>query len=264
MSGARRDIPAQWLLLDSLDTALALRTLRQGFAGVQCFWLFDATEFQSVRELGPLLIRLQGYPALSALCLRDPQTWRGLLLQSPAPVEELLGHLRRMLTVSFGLSHRALLSYYNRQTASYFFDACDARELSRWLGPILQVRWFGGTWADRGIGCEGWQQLRNPRLTVASLEIEEALSQRQRERLQTCLLEQHIWRWSQSMRVAYAQLWLHAQQGMALGFTERAVLDGWLWLRLQHPRAVLVPLPGGLTQQERLDHLRRHWQNDKT
>jgi len=263
MSGVAPGAIAQWFLLDSVDAPRALTTLRAGFAGVQCFWLFDGTEFQSVREQGPLLVSLQGCPALAALCHSDPQTWRGLLLESAAPVAPLLGHLRRMLTVSFGLSHRALLGFYNCQTASYFFDACDARELSRWLGPILQVRWFGGTWADRGIGCEGWQQLRNPRLTVASLEIEEALSQRQRERLQTCLLEQHIWRWSQSMRVAYAQLWLHAQQGMALGFTERAVLDGWLWLRLQHPRAVLVPLPGGLTQQERLDHLRRHWQNDK-
>ncbi|SMQ27044.1 protein of unknown function [Pseudomonas helmanticensis] len=253
---------AQWLLLDSVDAPQALTTLRAGFAGVQCFWLFDGTEFQSIREQGPLLISLQNCPALAALCHSDPQTWRGLLLESTTPVEPLLGHLRRMLTVSFGLSHRALLGFYNRQTASYFFDACDARELSRWLGPIRQVRWFGGTWADRGVGSEGWQQLRNPRLPVERLAIEETLSPRQCERLQTCLLEQHIWRWSQSMGIAYAQLSLHAGQGMALGFTERAVLDGWLWLRLQHPREVLVPQPAGLTQQERLDYLRRHWQKE--
>lgn len=262
MSGARLDTPAQWLLLDSVETSLALRTLRQGFAGVQCFWLFDETEFQSARDLGPLLVRLQGCPALSALCLRDPQTWRGLLLQSPAPVDELLVHLRRMLTVSFGINHRALLGYYNRQTASYFFDACDARELSRWLGPIQQLQWFGGTWADRAIGSEGWQHLRNPRLAVAPLGIEESLSRRQRERLQSCLLEQHAYRWSQSMKVDYPQVWRHARQGLTLGFTDRSVLDDWLWLRLQHPREVLPPLPEGLTQRERLEHVRRHWQQD--
>ncbi|PMZ30080.1 hypothetical protein C1X25_38370, partial [Pseudomonas sp. GW247-3R2A] len=77
---------------------------------------------------------------------------------------QLLEHLRRMLTVTFGLHHRALLSYYNPHTASYFFDACDALELSRWLGPISQLRWFGGTWADRAIGSQGWQQLFNPGL----------------------------------------------------------------------------------------------------
>jgi hypothetical protein len=150
----------------------------------------------------------------------------------------LLGHLQRMLTCRFGLHHRALLSYYNRQTASYFFDACDAAELSRWLGPIRQLRWFGGTWADRAIGSQGWQQLRNPGLAVEPLSIEESLTRRQRERLQTCLLEQHIWRWSQSLGTDYATMSSHVQQGLALGFSERTVLDGWLWLRLQHPRAV--------------------------
>jgi hypothetical protein len=76
----------------------------------------------------------------------DVRHWHGLLLMSDASASTLLAHLRRMLTVSFGLHHRTLLSFYNPQTASYFFDACDARELSRWLGPISQLRWFGGTW----------------------------------------------------------------------------------------------------------------------
>jgi hypothetical protein len=35
-------------------------------------------------------------------------------------------------------------------------------------------------------------------------------------------------------------------------------------LRLQHPRAPLVQMPDGLTQQQRLDHVRRHWQNDQS
>jgi hypothetical protein len=48
-----------------------------------------------------------------------------------------------------------------------------------------------------------------------------------------------------------------------LGFSDRTVLEGWLWLRLQHPRAVLVPPPQDLTQQERLDHVRRQWRSDQ-
>lgn len=263
MSGERLGAVAQWLLLDSADAPQARLLLRQSFADVPCFWLFDDTEFESLREQGPLLINLQDCPALSALCHHDPLTWRGLRLDSASPVDALLAHLRRMLTVSFGLNHRALLGFYQRQTASYFFDACDPRELSCWLGPILQVRWFGGTWADRSVGCEGWQQLRNPRLCVEPLAIEQTLTRRQRERLKSCVLEQHIWRWSQSMSIEYAPLWRHVQQGMRLGFTDRTVLDGWLWLRLQHPRAVLPPLPAGLTQQERLDHLQRLWQSNQ-
>ncbi|MCF4997270.1 DUF4123 domain-containing protein [Pseudomonas syringae] len=264
MSGPALKPIAQWLLLDVVEAPQALMTLRRGFADVATVWLFDDTEFQPVREHGPLLVDLRQSPALAALCQADPKTWRGLLLVSPVSADELLGHLRRMLTVSFGLDHRALLSYYNRQTASYFFDACDADDLSRWLGPIRQMRWFGGTWADRAIGSQGWQQLQNPCLGVEPLRNEESLTGRQRERLQTCLLEQHVWRWCQSMGSGYAAMWQHAQQGLALGFHDRAVLDGWLWLRLQHPQAVLMPPPSGLTQQERLEHLRRQWQKDQS
>lgn len=263
MSGAVHEPRPQWLLLDGPDAPQALLTLRQAFTGVPRFSLFEGTEFAPVSEYGPVLLELRNCPALAALCHSDPDTWRGLLLVSEASAQQLLGHLQRMLTVSFGLSHRALLSYYNRQTASYFFDACDAAELSRWLGPIRQLRWFGGTWADRAIGSQGWQQLRNPGLAVEPLCIEESLTRRQRERLQTCLLEQHIWRWCQSLGTDYATMSSHVQQGLALGFSDRTVLDGWLWLRLLHPRAVLVPPPVGLTQQQRLDHVRRQWRGDQ-
>ncbi|HEX4551295.1 DUF4123 domain-containing protein [Pseudomonas sp.] len=262
MSGAARGLDAQWLLLDGPESPQALLILRQGFAQTRCWQLFDTTEFQPVSEQGPLLIDLHESPALAALCHRDPHTWRGLLLSSEVCAQTLLSHLRRMLTVTFDLSHRALLGYYNRQTASYFFDACDAADLSRWLGPIQQLRWFGGTWADRAIGSQGWQQLRNPQWLVEPLAIEESLTPRQRERLQTCVLERHIWRWCQSLGTDYAAMSSHVQQGLALGFSDRPVLDGWLWLRLQHPRAPLIPVPAGLSQQARLEHLRRHWQSN--
>nr|WP_256214711.1 DUF4123 domain-containing protein [Pseudomonas sp. H1h] len=251
------------MLLDGTDAQQALATLRQGFAGVRCSRLFDTTEFAAVSEYGPLLVDLHDCPALVALCHRDPQTWRGLLLASETSEQILLSHLRRMLTVSFGPSHRALLGYYNRHTASYFFDACDASDLSRWLGPIDLLRWFGGTWADFAIGSQGWQQLRNPRWAVEPLGIDESLTRRQRERLQSCLLEQHIWRWCQSLGTDYARMVSHVQEGLTLGFRDRTVLDGWLWLRLQHPRAELPGVPDGLTQQERLNHVRRRWQTDQ-
>ena len=253
----------QWLLLDVPSAPQASATLRQAFSQAQWFWLFEGTELQALREDGPALVDLRTCPALAELCYNNTQAWRGLLIVSEVPSSQLLAHLRRMLTVTCGLHHRALLSYYNPNTASYFFDACDARELSRWLGPISQLHWFGGTWADRAIGSQGWQQLLNPGLAVSQLAVEECLSPRQRETLQTCLLEQHAWHWSQSTGTDYSRLWFHVQEGLALGFSERPVLDGWLWLRLQYPRASLVPPLSGLTQQERLDSLRNRWQNDQ-
>jgi len=255
------EAPPQWLLLDVPGTPQAGVMLRQMFAQARWSGLFEGTEWHALREQGPVLVDLRTCPALADLCIVDGKRWPGLLVVSEAGASSLLAHLRRMLTVTLGL-HRALLSYYNPITASYFFDACDAAELSRWLGPISQLRWFGGTWADRATGCQGWQRLSNPGLAVSPLAVEESLSAGQQGTLQTCLLEQHAWRWSQTTGVDFFRLSAHVQEGVALGFSERPVLDGWIWLRLQYPDAVPVqPLPGR-TQQERLDSLRRLWQND--
>ena len=250
---------ARWLLLDVAGTPKADAVL----ADVSPAWLFEGTELHALREQGPGLVDLHDYPALAERCGNEPHIWRGLLLCSEASPVQLLRHLRRMMTVSVGLHHRALLSYYSPHTASYFFDACDARELSRWLGPISQLRWFGGTWADRAIGCDGWQQLNNPGLATAPLAIQESLSQRQLDKLQTCLLEQHAWRWSETTRTDYERLWAHLQEGLALGFSERTVLDEWLWLRLQYPAHTPARTLPGLTPREQLACLRHLWQNNQ-
>jgi hypothetical protein len=252
---------AQWLLLDVPGAPHASAVLQH--LSARRFWLFEGTELHALREEGPALVDLRTCPALAEWSYSQTDVWRGLLIVSEASSAALLEHLRRMLTVTVGLHHRALLSFYNPNTASYFFDACNALELSRWLGPIEQLHWFGGTWADRAIGSQGWQQLNNPQLAVTPLSVEESLSRRQRETLQTCLLEQHAWFWSQATDADYQSIWQQVQEGLALGFSERPVLDGWLWLRLQFPLGQLpVALPG-LTQQERLDNLRTHWQNSQ-
>ncbi|MDB6445068.1 MULTISPECIES: DUF4123 domain-containing protein [Pseudomonas] len=251
----------QWLLLDLPGAPGAARLLHEQFAEVRRFALFEQTEWHGLREHGPLLVDLQQSPALAGLCHLDPDAWPGLLLVSASPVAQLLAHLRRMLAVTLGLHHKALLSYYNPHTASYFFDGCDPAELSCWLGPISLMRWFGGTWADRAIGSQGWQQLSNPGLPVGALENEHSLSIRQQNKLQQCLLERHAWQWSCATRRDYRVLWEYLEQGLKLGFTEREVLDGWLWLRLQYPDARPVPELRGESQHERLEYLRRSWQN---
>jgi len=251
----------QWLLLDVPGAPVAARLLQEQFAEARRFALFESTELHGLREHGPLLVDLRQSPALLSLCHLDPRAWPGLLLISPAPVGKLLAHLRRMLTVTLGLHHKALLNYYNPHTASYFFDGCDPQALSCWLGPIHWVRWFGGTWADRAIGSQGWQQLSNPRLPVAALENEHSLSDHLQSQLQLCLLERHAWQWSRSTGQDYRKLWDSLQQGLALGFTERPVLDDWLWLRLQFPDAQPGPVHG--SPRERLDQLRRRWQDDQ-
>jgi hypothetical protein len=255
--------PPQWLLLDIPGVPSAAQRLQEQFAQARCFALFEDTEWHGLKAHGPLLVDLQQAPALASLCHVDAGAWPGLLLVSESPVTQLLAHLRRMLTVTLGPHYKALLSYYNPHTASYFFDGCDPGELSCWLGPIRLLRWFGGTWADRAIGSQGWQQLSNPGLPVAPLENEHSLSDRQQHKLQQCLLERHAWHWSRATGREYRALWDCLEQGLKLGFTEREVLDGWLWLRLQYPDAPPTSALIGSSQRERLEHLRRLWQGDE-
>lgn len=252
----------QWLLLDVPSAPGAGRFVREQFTEAPSVALFEDTEWHGLREHGPLLVDLQQSPALASLCHLDAHAWPGLLLCSAAPLPTLLTHLRRMLCVTFGLHQKALLSYYNAHTASYFFDGCNARELSCWLGPISLLRWFGGTWADRGIGSQGWQHLLNPGLAVPELQNEHTLSARQQIKLQECLLERHAWQWCRATAKDYRSLWRYLQQGLTLGFTDRAVLDDWLWLRLQYPHAGPVPRLVGASQRERLEHLLRLWRMD--
>ena len=67
MSGVALEPIAQWLLLDGADAARALTTLRQGFAGLPSFKLFDGTEFEPVSEHGPVLVDMRDSPALASL-----------------------------------------------------------------------------------------------------------------------------------------------------------------------------------------------------
>ncbi|WP_347903806.1 DUF4123 domain-containing protein [Pseudomonas purpurea] len=254
----------QWLLLDVPGSPQSALNLQQQFADVPRFSVFEGTDLHAVRASGPLLVELSPRSMLGAECRREPLAWPGLLLASPAPMSQLLEHLQRMLTVTFSLHYKGLLSYYNPQTASYFFDVDDAGELSRWLGPINQLHWYGGTWADQATGSLGWQHLVNPRLAVSGLAIEDSLSAGQQARLQTCLLERHAWHWCRSTGRDYDLIWRHLQEGLEWGLSDSPVLDGWLRLRLQHPSAT-VPLDWpGYTQQERLDYLRNRWQSDSS
>ncbi|WP_273822259.1 MULTISPECIES: DUF4123 domain-containing protein [Pseudomonas] len=250
---------ATWLLLDIPTAPGLVAALRERYAHYESYPLFEGTPFHGVRDWGPRLLRLAADCPLATLSQARPTAWGGLFLRSRVPVPVLLAHLRQMLVVRFDGERQGVVSYYNPQTASYFFDGADSRELSRWLGPISLLYWYGGTWADKAAGCLGWQQLINPQLEGAALGAGEPLSAAQQRRLQVCLLERHAYQWSRASGHDYARTWGHLQEGVAQGFRDSASLDDWLWLRAQYPAA---PFPSGLpgdTPGERLEHLRQAW-----
>ncbi len=168
--------------------------------------LFDGTEFQPVSEHGPVLIDLHDCPRIgSVVSPRSVHLARAVARLSEVSAQLLLSHLRRMLTVSFGLQSPGLAQLLQPPDRELFFRRLRCRRaesLARADPPVALVRRHLGRPGDRQSGLAavaqsaGWPSSR--------LGIEESLTHRQRERLQTCLLEQHIWRWCQSMGTDYA------------------------------------------------------------
>lgn len=249
-----------WFLLDLLAVPEQEQRYR-ALATQGRYRLFEHTALDTLSADGPLLLALEPDSELWQACHDQPSCWPGLFLVSEVAVSVLLDHLRRMLRVSFAGHYQGLLSYYNPQTASYFFDAADADELSCWLGPITQLYWHGGTWADKAVGSLGWQHVLNPERSVPRLRWQAELSEKQQSRLQECILERHAYRWSGATETAFALAWRYLREGLRLGFTQGAVLDDWLRLRRRYPGAQVPQALPGLTALERLDNLRRYWQS---
>lgn len=252
-----------WLLLDTPSDLSLVEDVKEAFPDTLCDPLFAGTEMDCIREQGPLLMRLQADEQFVLMSDGQINAWPGLFIICPAPRETLLAHLRRMLIVRFSDRHKSLLTYYNVQTASYFFDAMDADDLSRWLGPAESITWFGGPWSDKVDGTQGRQFVVNPRRVVSPLTDEPWLTARQEQKLQQCFLERHAFYWSRSAGHDYRQTLHHLREGLSYGFNDGAILDQWLTLRARFPSAsVPHPLPGD-SQRERLDNLTHYWQGGR-
>ena len=143
-------------------------------------------------------------------------------------------------------------------TPSFWHEAID------WLEGLPGPSWLAYAAASVvGVGLSFASTAFEPTPpAVEPLAVDDYLSLHQQGRLQVCMLERHAWFWSRSTERDYEVIWAHLQEGLEQGFTQPAVLDGWLRLRLQYPTATLLATLAGHTQQERLDSLRQHWRND--
>ncbi|MDB5979589.1 MAG: hypothetical protein JWQ69_604 [Pseudomonas sp.] len=249
-----------WLLLDTPSDPALIDDVKEAFPDTHCDELFADTELDCIRAEGPLLMRLNADEQLVLMSDGQINAWPGLFIACPASREVLLAHLRRMLIVRFSDQHKSLLTYYNVQTASYFFDAMDADELSRWMGPAESITWFGGPWADKVDGSQGRQYVVNPKRMVSPLIDEPWLSARQEKKLQQCFLERHAFYWSRTFGHDYRRTLHHLREGLSHGFNDGAILDQWLTLRARFPSASVPPHLQGDSQRERFDSLTNYWQ----
>ncbi|MDB6146087.1 MAG: hypothetical protein JWP80_5131 [Pseudomonas sp.] len=249
-----------WLLLDTPSDPAVINDVKQAFPDAINYELFAETEVDCIREQGPLLVRLSVDHELVLMSDEQVKAWPGVFIISPVPVEELLAHLRRMLIVRLSDQHKSLLTYYNVQTASYFFDAMDVDELSCWMGPAESITWFGGTWGDKVEGMQGRQYVVNPKRAVSPLTDEPWLSLRQEKKLQQCFVERHAYYWSHTFGHNYRRTLRHLHEGLSHGFNDGAILDEWLTLRALFPSASMPEILPGDSQRARFDNLTNYWQ----
>jgi Domain of unknown function (DUF4123) len=253
-----------WLLLDTLSDPTLVDDVKEVFPDARCDALFADTEMACIREQGPLLLPISIDEQSVLMSEGQNNVWPGLFIVCPAPRETLLAHLRRMLIVRFSDQHKSLLTYYNVQTASYFFDAMDPDELSRWMGPTESITWFGGPWSDKVDGLHGRQFVVNPKRVVSPLVDEPWLSSRQEKKLQQCFVERHAYDWSRTSGHAYRSTLNHLREGLSYGFNDAALLDEWLTLRAKFPSASVPRQLPGDSPRERFENLSNYWQGGRS
>lgn len=230
--------------------------------------LFDATELAECREQSPVWLDCARNPRVLEFMRQEPEQWPGLILESSVPTDTLLEHLRQILLVRFGEQRKGVLCYCNPTTASYFFAADAAQSLALWLGPVSRLSWYGGTWADQAEDKERWLSVDNPQAAQWRAMPGAAparLSRQQEQALQRQRKEQFLYQWWKRQRgLPFTQASEYLEQGMDLGFVQAEELQRFLDLRLRYAQHGLPRLPAHTSNEDRLELLRRHWQDKES
>lgn len=192
--------------------------------------LFEATPFAAQTNQSPVLFSLSSNSGLIASLANDPKQLSGLLIGTHAPHTELLAHLRGLLEARFMQGRKALLRYYDPRVASYLLPTCTGQLQARWLGPINDIVWYGGTWADEADGNTHWHQLTQVEQAQANTFPEPLfLTEDQLQRLVDQGYEHFAWGWllnHNGYEMKQVLGWI--KTGLAAGNTDKKSLNAWL------------------------------------
>ncbi|WP_415639590.1 DUF4123 domain-containing protein [Pseudomonas floridensis] len=222
--------------------------------------LFDRTELAPCRDKSPLWLTIDDNSALLDAIHANPEIWPGLIMQSSWSADCVFDHLRHILIIIFDARRRGVLRYWDPITASYFFTSSGIDESPLWLGPIANLSWYGGTWADHAHGTLRWFQIANPHACnrarpahaftpILNVAHEDALRLQERERFV------YGW-WKKHTDTPFPHALAYLDEGMAHGFeTDPALMNRYLSIRARHPDHQSPPRQHGDTGEERLNAL---------
>ncbi|PKM29684.1 MAG: hypothetical protein CVV07_08230 [Gammaproteobacteria bacterium HGW-Gammaproteobacteria-11] len=192
--------------------------------------LFEGTAFSPQASQSPLLFSLSASGGLASSLADNPNALTGLLITTQASRAQLLQQLRSLLEARFLQGRKALLRYYDPRVASYLLPTCSESLQPRWLGPINDIAWYGGTWADEFADGKQWHLLRHVQQPDAKIPATPlALNDTQLQRLVDQGYEHFAWRWlADNKGYAMAQTLDWIKTGIAAGHTEHNSLNAWL------------------------------------
>lgn len=103
-------------------------------------WLYHATSYQAVFDVGPALVVLRTQSALEQAFMDHWQHDAGLVIESDAPMQLLAEHLRSLIHARVPGDASMLFRYYDPRVMRHWLPALSTAEKDHLMGPVSRVR----------------------------------------------------------------------------------------------------------------------------
>jgi hypothetical protein len=118
--------------------------------------LFDGTEWTSIRDVAPLLVRTEpGHPLLERLLQEGKTTEWGYGIASNEPLELIADHLRRFITARHPLGHNVMLRFSDPTVARLLLAPSGEGGVPEYWDPFTAVKLPDALW-------DGWHVQARP------------------------------------------------------------------------------------------------------
>ena len=144
---------ATWLVLER--EARTLQRIYEIEESPDLHYLFHDTRYAEMGDKSPLVVRSSPEtPLWQAFVEGGAEPLKGIVVTSRTPTDVVMAHLRRLLEVSFYGRRRALLRFYDPWIMASLLGADTS--VTRWLGPLAAIYWYGGTFDQRAEQGPAW------------------------------------------------------------------------------------------------------------
>jgi hypothetical protein len=131
-----------YALLDGAHPRYSLpRLIYEQFAQPQWQPLYQATEYEELLDISPVLLRLDDPAGWLDIWQTAHAALPGCMLCSAAPLPVLIQHLQGLLTVSLDNGGSASLRFYDPRVGPAFWQSLASDRRAAWSGPVDAWLW---------------------------------------------------------------------------------------------------------------------------